>query len=139
MRWITAGLAALAAVAMWAAVMQSDPATAGEPLLKTRTTILGQALDFPAGDPAEVTSLIVTLEPAEETGWHKHPVPLYAYLLSGQITVDYGEGGTRTYRPGEAFMEAVESWHNGHNAGPEPAHILVVVMGAVGREITVER
>ncbi len=36
-------------------------------------------------------------------------------------------------------MEAVGSWHNGHNAGPEPARILVVVMGAVGREITVER
>ncbi len=139
MRWITAGLAALAAVAMWSAVMQSDPATAGEPLLKTRTTILGQALDYPAGDPAEVTSLIVTLEPGEETGWHKHPVPLYAYLLSGQITVDYGEQGTRTYRPDEAFMEAVESWHNGHSGGAEPARILVVVMGAVGRKITVER
>jgi quercetin dioxygenase-like cupin family protein len=139
MKSITAGLAALAAVAMWAAVMQSGPAAAGEPLLKTRTTILGQALDYPAGDPAEVTSLIVTLEPGEETGWHKHPVPLHAYLLSGQITVDYGEDGTRTYRPGEALMEAVGSWHNGHNAGPEPARILVVVMGAVGREITVER
>ncbi len=139
MRSITAGLTALAAVAIWAAVMQSDPATAGGPLLKNRKTILGQALDYPAGDPAEVTSLIVTLEPGEETGWHKHPVPLYAYLLSGQITVDYGEDGTWTYRPGEALMEAVGSWHNGHNAGPEPARILVVVMGAVGREITVER
>jgi quercetin dioxygenase-like cupin family protein len=124
---------------MWAAMVQTAPAAAAEPLLKTRTTVLGQAIDYPAGDPAQVTSLIVTLEPGEETGWHKHPVPLYAYLLSGQITVDYGEQGSKTYRPGEAFMEAVESWHNGHNAGPEPARILVVVMGAVGREITVQR
>ena len=67
MRSITAGLTALAAVAMWAGLLQSAPAMAGEPLLKTRTTILGQALDYPAGDPAEVTSLIVTLEPGEET------------------------------------------------------------------------
>ena len=139
MRSITAGLATLVAVAMWAGLLQSAPAMAGEPLLKTRTTILGQAIDYPAGDPAEVTSLIVTLQPGAETGWHKHPVPLYGYLLSGQITVDYGEQGTRTYPPGEAFMEAVESWHNGHNGGTEPARILVVVMGAVGREITVQR
>ena len=39
----SAGLAALAAVAMWAAMLQGAPAMAGEPLLKTRTTILGQA------------------------------------------------------------------------------------------------
>jgi quercetin dioxygenase-like cupin family protein len=128
---------------MWAAVLQSAPAAAGEPLLKARTTVLGQAIDYPnggpAGGPAEVTSLIVTLEPGEATGWHKHPVPLYAYLLSGQITVDYGEDGIRTYRPGEAFMEALGTWHNGHNAGPESARILLVVMGAAGRQITVQR
>jgi quercetin dioxygenase-like cupin family protein len=102
-----------------------------ENLLKTQTTNIGQAIAYPSG-PAQITAAIVTLAPGEETGRHRHPVPLYGQVLSGELTVDYGEHGRKTYRAGEAFMEAMNTWHNGHNTGDGPLRILAVYMGADG-------
>ncbi len=99
------------------------------PLIATSQTIMGERLAYPGG-AAKVTSAIVTLRPGESTGRHKHGVPTYGYVLSGAVTVDYGAGGTRTYRAGTAFMEAMEVWHDGANTGAEPCRILVVFMGA---------
>ena len=79
-----------------------------------------------------MTSLIVTMKPAEETGLHRHGVPTYGYILEGQVTVDYGTHGKRTYRKGQAFMEAETATHNGTNDGDVPVRILVVFMGAQG-------
>ena len=103
-----------------------------ETLLETRTTNLGQPIEYPAQIPAQITAMIVTLAPGEETGQHRHPVPLYGQVLSGQVTIDYGEHGSKTYQAGEAFMEAVGTWHNGRNSGGEPLRILAIFMGAEG-------
>jgi quercetin dioxygenase-like cupin family protein len=59
-------------------------------------------------------------------------VPLFAYVLEGEITVDYGEHGRRTYRQGEAFMEAMAVAHFGANTGSQPMRLLAVYMGAEG-------
>jgi len=102
-----------------------------EPLLDTETTIIGQPFAYPADGPAKVTSDIVTLMPGEETGWHEHHVPLFGYMLEGELTVDYGEKGKRTYRPGDALMEAIDYPHNGVNTGDGPMRILVVFMSSI--------
>ena len=81
-------------------------------------------------------SAIVTMLPGEETGIHFHPVPTYGYILDGELTVSYPGGVEKTYRKGEAVMEAVGTLHNGKNLGTEPARILVVFMGAVGEANT---
>jgi quercetin dioxygenase-like cupin family protein len=102
-----------------------------ENLLDTQTTNLGQAIVYPSGR-ARITSAIVTLAPGEETGRHRHPVPLYGQVLAGEVTVDYGEHGSKTYQAGDAFMEAMNTWHNGRNTGDGPLRILAVYMGADG-------
>ncbi|MEI9900965.1 MAG: cupin domain-containing protein [Hyphomicrobium sp.] len=107
------------------------------PLLATGQTIIGQPIAYPTGAPAKITSVIVTMLPGEETGWHRHDVPMFGYLLEGEVTVDYGDKGTRVYRQGEAVMEAIDVPHNGRNAGTVPARILVVFMGADGVPNTV--
>jgi len=48
------------------------------------------------------------------------------------LTVDYGTHGTRTYRQGQAFMEAMDVAHAGINTGTQPVRILAVYMGAQG-------
>ncbi len=48
------------------------------------------------------------------------------------MTVNYGKHGTRTYKPGDAFMEAMDVAHFGINKGTEPVRILAVYMGAKG-------
>ena len=80
-----------------------------------------------------VTAVIVTLPPGAETGWHRHPVPLFGYMLEGELTVAYEGAGERVYRPGEALMEAIATPHNGQNRGDSDVRILAVFIGAEDR------
>src|SRR5262245_22281863 len=102
------------------------------PLLSTETSIVGEALQYPTTGPAKVTAAIVTLAPGARTIAHQHGVPLFAYVLEGEITVDYGDQGKRTYRQGEALMAAMDMAHFGADAGPQPVRILTVYMVADG-------
>lgn len=102
-----------------------------KPLLETSRTVTGEALAYPTGTP-KVNVSIVVVPPGGATGWHSHPVPLVAYMLEGELTVDYGDKGKRTYRKGEALVEAMATPHNGTNTGSEPVQILAVYLGADG-------
>lgn len=106
-------------------------------LLASQTTIIGQPIAYPTGAPAKITSAIVTMLPGEATGWHQHDVPMFGYILEGEVTVDYGAKGTHVYRQGDAVIEAVDWPHNGRNTGTVPARILAVFMGAKGIPNTV--
>jgi quercetin dioxygenase-like cupin family protein len=101
------------------------------PLLSTGKTIVGETIHYPSG-PAHVTAAIVTLAPGGRTILHKHGVPLFAYILDGELTVNYGAHGTRNYKKGDSFMEAMDVAHFGINNGAEPVRILAVYMGADG-------
>jgi quercetin dioxygenase-like cupin family protein len=113
-------------------VSAEDNVTPSVPLLSTGTTIVGETLHYPTNGPAHVTAAIVTLAPGAKTVLHRHGVPLFAYVLEGEFTVDYGDRGKRTYRAGEAFMETMEVPHFGADVGTQPARILTVFIGAEG-------
>jgi quercetin dioxygenase-like cupin family protein len=102
------------------------------PLLSTGTTVVGEPLRYPTNGPAHVTAAIVTLPPGTKTVLHRHGVPLFGYILEGEITVDYGDRGKRTYRAGQAIMEAMDVPHFGADVGSAPVRILTVYMGAEG-------
>lgn len=121
-------LLATPALAQTPSVPPSYPAV---PLLSTGTTILGEKIRYPAGD-AKVTAAIVTLAPGARTVLHTHDVPLYAYILEGELTVDYGTHGKRTYKQGQSLMEAMAVPHYGLNTGPTIMRLLGVYMGADG-------
>jgi quercetin dioxygenase-like cupin family protein len=106
-------------------------------LLDTTKTITGQTLSYPTGAPAKVSAAIITMQPGEERGWHKHDVPLVGYILDGELTIDFGPLGTRVFRKGEAFVEAVNTSHNGRNLGKSEVRILAVFLGAEGVPDTV--
>lgn len=106
-------------------------------LLNSGQTIIGQQISYPTGAPAKITSVIVTMLPGEQTGWHQHDVPMFGYILEGEVTVDYGSKGIHVYRQGEAILEAVDWPHDGRNTGRGPARILAVFMGADGIPNTV--
>lgn len=124
-------IATAALTAPAAAQNAAPPSYPAVPLLSTGTTIVGETLHYPAG-PAHVTAAIVTLAPGGRTILHKHGVPLFAYILDGELTVNYGTHGTRTYRQGQSFMEAMDVAHFGVNNGAQPVRILAVYMGATG-------
>jgi quercetin dioxygenase-like cupin family protein len=98
------------------------------PLLSGGTDVLGTPLAYPDG-PVNVTAAIVTIPPGGTTGAHHHEVPLFAYVLEGELTVDYGDKGTRTYRAGDSVLEAINHVHTGTNTGTVPMKLLAVYMG----------
>ncbi|MEM9780937.1 MAG: cupin domain-containing protein [Pseudomonadota bacterium] len=107
-----------------------------EILLSTTKTVSGQPISYPAGT-AEITGAIVTLEPGQRTGWHRHDVPLFAYVLEGELTIDYGDAGVHVFSAGDAFVEAMGTDHNGMISGQTSARVLAVFAGAEGTPNTV--
>ena len=101
-----------------------------QPVLDTSKTVMGEILTLQDSSPLHIISTIVTIDPGEVTGWHKHGVPLYIYILSGEVTVDYGDKGVRTFGPGASYMEAMDYWHRGTNRGKVSVRILCVYMGS---------
>lgn len=99
------------------------------PLLETETDIIDQPIIYPSGTP-KVTAAIVVIPPGKDTGWHTHEVPLFVHVLDGTVTVDYGDKGTKVYKAGETFMEAMNWPHNGINKEDVPARIMAVYMGS---------
>ena len=100
-------------------------------ILETTTTVAGQAIRFPQGEN-QMTGFIIELAPGGQVGRHVHPVPLFAYILEGMLTVEVEGHGTRTFRAGEAFVDVVNLWHNGRNLGDRPVRFLVVFAGQKG-------
>lgn len=106
---------------------------------KQELDVLGRPITYPKKTPARVSSSVVTLEPGQETGWHKHNSPMFAYVLDGTVTVEYDAGVIKEYPAGTALMEAQGVWQNGTNKGDQTVHILVVNLGAKGVKNTVQR
>jgi quercetin dioxygenase-like cupin family protein len=101
-------------------------------VLSTGSTVVGEPIHYPSGAPAVITAVEIRLEPGQRTGWHAHPVPLLGYVLEGELSVDYGPNGQRTYRKGDALAEAMSVPHEGRNRGPSPVRILAVFIGMEG-------
>ncbi|WP_410499847.1 cupin domain-containing protein [Chitinibacter sp. S2-10] len=107
-------------------------------IFKSGSTATGQPILYPNTDQPEATMLQVDIPVGKETGWHKHPVPGYAYILSGQLTVQLKDGVSNTYRAGQGFAEVQNTLHNGKNEGTEPVKLVVVFTGVAGQPITVK-
>jgi quercetin dioxygenase-like cupin family protein len=105
-------------------------------VLSTGDTVIGEPLRYPTVAPAKLTALEITLQPGQQTGWHTHPVPLFGYILEGELTVDYGPKGQRVYRKGDGLAEAMTEAHNGRNLGQTPVTILAVFMGEEGVQVS---
>ena len=107
------------------------------PLLRTSTTAFGQPISYPQIAQPEVTSVLVEIPPGAETGWHRHPVPCYAYILSGSLSVEIEDGTTHVLSAGQALAETVNTLHNGKNLGTEPVKLVMFATGEKGSPFTV--
>ncbi len=97
-------------------------------ILDTNTTVIGQDIQYPSGS-SQITSKIISIPVGAETGPHIHEYPMFAYIMEGEITVDYGQKGLKTFVKGESIVEAINYTHNGKNNGDRPTEILVVLIG----------
>jgi quercetin dioxygenase-like cupin family protein len=101
-------------------------------LVTSTTASNGQPLTYLQSGQPEVTALVVHVPPGGSTGWHQHPVPVYAYMLEGVLNVKVKDGTTYSFKKGDAILELMNTLHNGYNPGREPASLVVFYIGAVG-------
>ena len=105
-------------------------------VLKTAVTRDGDPITYPAGTP-EIISVIGTIEPGGRTPLHQHPVPVYVYILEGEVELRSEGSEPHRYNPGEAYIEALNLNHQLFNIGSAPAKVLVVFVGEEGSPTTV--
>lgn len=74
----------------------------------------------------------MTLAPGTTSKPNIHQTPMYLQVLAGDLTVDYGASGKKTYHAGEGFIEAQGVAHHGANEGAVPVTFLAVYIGADG-------
>jgi quercetin dioxygenase-like cupin family protein len=132
---MTVGLAISATVAL----AQDDPLPAGfetQPLIKTNQTRDNEPIVYPSGNP-EIISVIGTLEKGGRTALHEHPVPVYVYILEGEVELKTEGGEPHRYKAGEAFIEAQNRKHQAFNVADAPTKLLVVFVGEAGKPTTV--
>jgi quercetin dioxygenase-like cupin family protein len=129
-------LRALAAPALFAlgaaTAMALAPSITFVPLLQTSKTVIDEPIVYPTSAPAKITAGYIDLPAGVSTGWHKHGIPLIGMVMEGELTVDYGNKGKRTYKPGEAFVEAINQTHQGTNTGTGTLRLLAIYIGAEG-------
>ena len=105
-------------------------------LFQSTLTAAGQPIVFPKSH-SEVTALMVDIPAGTDTGWHKHPWPRYAYVVSGVITVENDAGQAKTYRAGEFFVEQINIFH--HGTTTVPTRLLVIDQDVAGKGNQINR
>ena len=101
-------------------------------LITSSTSSNGDPLLYLQTAQPEVTALVVTIPPGGSTGWHMHPVPVYAYVLEGTLAVELKDGRTFHFKKGDPILEVINTLHNGYNSGRVPVKLVVFYTGAVG-------
>ena len=64
--------------------------------------------------------LRVEIPLGRETGWHTHPVPSFAYVISGTLTVASKDGRQLRFTASQCLAESVDVLHDGKTLGATP-------------------
>ena len=111
---------------------------------------LGNAFSYPTGNAA-ITSQVKVWEPGFSSPWHYHPYTGVAYVLQGELTVNYDTNTsledsslekstsvTQSYKAGDkAFLGVSNTWHFSQNLGDEDLIFMVTWLGEDGEAIAV--
>jgi quercetin dioxygenase-like cupin family protein len=127
---------------MWFCTFTNAQYQAGvkvEKLLQTDTTVIGQKIAYPHFPNDEVTICKVTIPPGQQTGWHKHEIPVFAYMLQGTLTVKVENGKTYTYIANSTISEVFNTFHNGFNTGKEDVVLIAFYMGGKDVPLSVKK
>ena len=106
------------------------------PILTTTKTAIGQPIKLPAKD-AQVVVTMLEIAPGTKLPRHKHPSQRYAYVLQGELTVEYEGGQRQVFHVGDFIVEALGVWHFGTNTGSVPVKLLVIDQVEAGKSNTI--
>jgi quercetin dioxygenase-like cupin family protein len=127
------------AAAQPAAPMASQPAatdqTTAEPPIKVNPLVSEKLPNVPGNT---LTAVQVVVEPGASMPAHHHAGFVYAYVLSGKIRSQLGDGKARTYKTGQSWTEPPGSKHAMfENASKKKrAKVLAVFVAPDGAQLT---
>ncbi|MDZ5641633.1 cupin domain-containing protein [Enterobacter sp. A103] len=109
---------------------QQAEKVSSEFLMQTSTSWDGVSYNsYPQGVP-ELSILKITVPAHTTFGWHTHPIPNAAYVLSGHLTVEkQSDGSKKKIYAGETLAETVGTIHRGFTEN-EPVTLIVFYAGA---------
>ena len=91
---------------------------------------------YPAGRP-EIKVLRINIPAGVTLPSHLHPVINAAVILKGHLELYSEDGMTKTFGPGEALIEVVNTVHAGKALGSENVEVVVFYAGSQGKPTTV--
>lgn len=110
-----------------------------ERLVDTTVNSIGQKIAYPQFKDAKVTMAKITFPPGETTGWHKHLIPVFSYVLKGRLTVEIEGHPPAEYKEGDSFVESYDTYHRGTNKDTTDVVLFVVYLGGDGQPLAVKK
>ena len=122
---------------VWSPAYCLDPAPGVRSTLGLRTDSSwdGKQIEYPKGQ-AEVTGMLIEVDPGQETGWHRHSVPSFAMVIEGELEVTLQDGRKKHLKAGDLLAEVVDVAHTGKNVGSGVVKLVVFYAGAKGVALT---
>jgi quercetin dioxygenase-like cupin family protein len=100
-----------------------------ENVVETETNAMGQKIVYPDFKDAKVSMMKITFPPGESTGWHKHIIPVFSYILKGTLSIETEDHKFLEFTEGSSFAEMINVYHNGSNKGTEDVVAFVIYLG----------
>ena len=103
-------LAALAALGMGGLTLAQTGHGHGKgPTVKTLSAV--DIDEEVSGKKAKATTVEVTFAPGAASAPHRHPGPVFGYVLEGELEFAIGDGKVRTLNAGDTFYEPAMALH----------------------------
>jgi quercetin dioxygenase-like cupin family protein len=82
------------------------------------------------GKEAKVTLLEVEKAPGAASAKHRHPGPVFVYILDGELESQVGDGPVKVYKKGEVFYEPTRALHavSRNPSKSKPVRFLAVML-----------
>src|SRR5262245_42730580 len=81
------------------------------------------------GKKAKATTVELTLEPGQESAPHRHPGPVFGYILEGEYDSATDHQPPKTPKAGDTFYEPTGCLHRvSKNPGKTKSRVLAVVL-----------
>ena len=108
-----------------------------EKLLQADTNSIGQKIVYPNFSNSEITMSKITIPPGKSTGWHKHSIPVFSYILKGTLTVELEDQRVYKFKENTSFAESVNTFHNGTNMEDSDLVVIAIYLGAKGQKLSI--
>ena len=101
----------------------------------------GWHMDIKAKDPVDVAVQTITFQPGGQSGWHRHPGPVFIQVVSGTMTFyesDDPRCAPTVRTAGQGYLDAGDHAHIARNESGAPATNVVTYFAPPGAALRID-